>query len=115
MLGRIPKNGSPAREFSKQESLARRYASIPPFSSCRNENHEKTVISNSPYPFAFKTSLSSLSLIQILSAASSSNIKASAVVKATTTFRAFGLVKTLRIYIRHYSQDSCSSQHLSIQ
>ncbi len=28
MLGRIPKNGSPAREFSKQETQARRYASM---------------------------------------------------------------------------------------
>ena len=28
MLGRIPENGSPAREFSKQESQARRYASM---------------------------------------------------------------------------------------
>ena len=28
MLGRIPKNGCPAREFSKQKSQARRYAFI---------------------------------------------------------------------------------------
>ena len=27
-LGRIPENGCPAREFSKQESQARRYASM---------------------------------------------------------------------------------------
>ena len=31
MLGRIPENGSPAREFSKQESQARRYALMPLF------------------------------------------------------------------------------------